>query len=272
MKRLILLTIYSLLIFSCRIVWAQEPIVILHTNDTHSQIESYTNKSGAQVGGIYCRAAVVEEVRKQYDHVILADAGDFSQGSPYFNFFKGCTEIAMMNSLGYQVGCLGNHEFDNGSRSLANCLKKADFPIVCANYVFKDKKLAKFVKKYVVLEVNGKKIGFFGLLIDIKALTQPKNYAELTYINAIEVAETIVSKLKNDEHCDYIVCLSHLGFDAGTPENPDDQMLAEAVEGIDVIIGGHSHTELKEAVVVNGTYIVQTGTKGGYIGKLLLKP
>lgn len=272
MKRLILITIYSLLIFSCRIVWAQEPIVILHTNDTHSHIESFQNKSGEQVGGIYCRAAVIDEVRKQYAQVILVDAGDFSQGSTYFCFFKGNTEISMMNSLGYQVVCLGNHEFDNGSRSLANCLKKAKFQVICANYDFKDKKLAKLVKKCVVLEVNGKKIGLFGLLSDIKVISRPEVYAELTYINAIEVAKTMVAKLRSEEHCDYVVCLSHLGFDEGTPENPDDQMLAKAMEGIDVIIGGHSHTELKEAVEVNGTYIVQTGTKGGYIGKLLLKP
>lgn len=269
MKRLILtlLLICPLWTF----VWAQHDIVILHTNDTHSQIEAFVNKQGKKAGGIYNRAALIDQIKKDNQNVLLVDAGDFSQGTPYFNFFKGKQEIKFMNLLGYQVGCFGNHEFDNGSAALAKLVKQAKFPFVCANYYFFNKKLQKSVKKYTIIEIDGKKIGFFGLLTDIKTITVPKSYSEIKYLNAIDIAECMVKELRDVEKCDYVVCLSHLGFDTGTEDNPDDKMLAEQVSGIDLIIGGHSHTTLKEPVLINGTYIVQTGKKGESLGKVVIK-
>ena len=252
------------------LVWAQTPLVILHTNDTHSQIEPLQDKDGSLVGGIYGRAAIIDQVRQENKNVLLVDAGDFCQGTPYFNYFKGATEIKFMNLLGYQAATLGNHEFDNGSRMLAKQLAKAKFPIVCANYLFFNKKLKNIVKKYVIIEMDGKRIGIFGLLTDIKALTSPQNYKDIKYLNAIDVADCMVKELRETEKCDYVICLSHLGLNSGTEENPDDMMLASQVKGIDVIVGGHTHTVLKEPKIVNGTYILQTGKKGMRIGQLTI--
>ena len=272
MKKIVTFLIINLsCVFLSILLYAQEPLVILHTNDTHSQIEPFKDKDGSMVGGIYCRAAIIDQVRQENKNVLLVDAGDFCQGTPYFNYFKGATEVKFMNLLGYQAATLGNHEFDNGSQMLAKRLSKADFPIVCANYLFFNKKLNNIVKKYVVIEMDGKRIGIFGLLTDIKALTAPKNYKEIKYLNAIDVADCMVKELRETERCNYVICLSHLGLDSGTEENPDDLMLASQVKGIDVIVGGHTHTVLKEPKIVNGTYILQTGKKGQRIGQLTIK-
>lgn len=252
-------------------VSAQTPLVILHTNDTHSQIEPLQDKDGSMVGGIYGRAAIIDQVRQENKNVLLLDAGDYFQGTPYFNYFKGATEIKFMNLLGYQAAALGNHEFDNGSKMLAKQLAKAKFPIVCANYLFFNKKLKKFVKNYVVIEMDGKRIGIFGLLTDIKTLTTPQNYKDIKYLNAIDVADCIVKELRETEKCDLVICLSHLGYLNGTEENPGDLMLASKVKGIDVIVGGHSHTVIEKPDVVNGTYILQTGKKGQKIGVVRLQ-
>ncbi len=266
-KSLIFINILFLLAV-CSLVTAQNPIVILHTNDTHSQIDPLQNNDGTLAGGIYGRAAIIDQVRQENKNVLLVDAGDYFQGTPYFNFFKGASEIKFMNLLGYQAAALGNHEFDNGSKMLAKQLAKAKFPIVCANYLFFNKKLNKIVKKYVVIEMDGKRIGIFGLLTDIKALTLPENYKELKYLNAIDVADCMVKELRETEKCDYVICLSHLGWNTGTEDNPDDKMLAAQVKGIDVIVGGHSHSVIEKPDVVNGTLILQTGKKGLRIGQL----
>lgn len=251
-------------------VSAQVPLVILHTNDTHSQIEPFQDKDGTMVGGIYCRAAIIDQIRQDNKNVLLVDAGDFCQGTPYFNFFKGATEVKFMNLLGYQAATLGNHEFDNGSQMLAKQLAKAKFPIVCSNYLFFNKKLNKIIQKYVILEIDGQRIGIFGLLTDLKELTLPKNYKEIKYLNAIDVADCMVKELRETEKCDLVICLSHLGLDSGTEENPDDTMLANQVKGIDVIVGGHTHSVLDKPLTVNGTTIVQTGKKGQRIGQLTI--
>jgi 5'-nucleotidase len=268
-KHLIFINLLFLLAV-CSLVTAQNSIVILHTNDTHSQIDPLQNNDGTLAGGIYCRAAIIDQVRKENKNVLLVDAGDYFQGTPYFNFFKGASEIKFMNLLGYQAAALGNHEFDNGSKMLAKQLAKAKFPIVCSNYLFFNKKLNKIIKKYVVIEMDGKRIGIFGLLTDIKALTSPQNYKDLKYLNAIDVAECMVKELRETEKCDYVICLSHLGWKIGSEDNPDDKMLAAQVKGIDVIVGGHSHSVIEKPDVVNGTIILQTGKKGLRIGQLTI--
>lgn len=249
---------------------AQEPLVILHTNDTHSRIEYSINRQGDTIGGVICRADVINDIKKQHENVLLVDAGDFSQGSVYYSFFKGKTEIEIMNLLDYNICCLGNHEFDFGCKSLAKVLKKAKFPIVCSNYDFADRHLSKIVKDFYIMEVQGKKIGFFGLLTNIQYISSTYNKNMLSYHNAIETAQEMVYQLREVEHCDMVICLSHLGFDIGTKENPDDKLLAQNVKGIDIIIGGHSHTALQEAVIINNTYIVQAGNKGEYLGQIIV--
>jgi len=246
------------------------PIVVLHTNDTHSTLESYTESGVGDVGGMLRRHSFIQQTRNQYPNTIVVDAGDFSQGTPYFNLFKGVPEIELMNMLGYDVVALGNHEFDNGSKVLAKRLKLANFKIVCANYKFKNNKLSKLVKPYAVFNVAGTKIGFFGLLCDMKRVVMPNYYQEVTFLDPIDAAKKTVELLKNKEQCDIIICLSHLGFDAEFLDDITDKILAEKVSGIDFIIGGHTHKLIEEPVIVNDTKIVQAGKKGIYVGKLTI--
>jgi 5'-nucleotidase len=220
------------------------------------------------VGGIVRRNTFIQETKNQYPNTIVVDAGDFSQGTPYYNLFKGFPEIELMNAMGYDVVALGNHEFDNGSKALVKRLKQANFSIVCANYQFKNKTLAKLVKPYAIITVKDTKIGFFGLLCNIKKLTMPVYYQEVTFLDPMASAIKIVDILKNKEQCDLIICLSHLGFTAEFEEDITDRDIAENVSEIDFIIGGHTHLLLEDPFVVNHTKIVQTGKNGIYVGKI----
>jgi len=246
------------------------PIVILHTNDTHSRLESYLDSEVGDVGGVVRRNTFIQETRTQYPNTIVVDAGDFSQGTPYYNLFKGVPEVELMNTMGYDVVALGNHEFDNGSKHLAKRLKLADFKIVCANYVFKNKQLAKLVKPYTVIYAGDKKIGFFGLLCDMKRIIMPDYYKETFFLDPISTAKKVVEILKNKEQCDLIICLSHLGIDVEISGDITDRELAEKVPEIDFIIGGHTHKLLEEPVIVNDTKILQARKNGGFVGRLII--
>jgi len=246
------------------------PIVILHTNDTHSQLESYKDSQTGDVGGVVRRNTFIQETRSQYPNTILVDAGDFSQGTPYYNLFKGVPEIELMNKMGYDVAALGNHEFDNGSKALINRLKLANFKVVCANYQFKNKHLTKIIKPYTIIYMGNKKIGFFGLLCDMKNMLMPIYYQEVTFINPVDAAQKMVEILKNREQCDFIICLSHLGFEGEFEGDVSDTDLAAKVSGIDFIIGGHTHKLLEEPVIVNDTKIVHAGMKGSFVGKIVI--
>lgn len=272
MKNVItLITLFTALLIINILGFAQSSIVILHTNDTHSQIDPFVSKSSGEVGGVLRRYNFINNVRAKNPHVLLLDAGDFSQGTPFYNFFKGETEITLMNMMGYDVVTLGNHEFDNGSAMLAKQLKKADFKVVCANYNFKNKKLRKIVKPYTIITYDTIRIGIFGLTTDLKGLVSPKTEKELTFLDPVETAKKIVQILKEKEHCDIIICLSHLGLDQIRKNDVSDKILAEQVVGIDFIIGGHSHDYLETPLIINNIQIFQTGAKGAFIGKIELK-
>lgn len=272
MKNVItLITLFTALLIINILGFAQSSIVILHTNDTHSQIDPFVSKSSGEVGGVLRRYNFINNVRAKNAHVLLLDAGDFSQGTPFYNFFKGETEITLMNMMGYDVVTLGNHEFDNGSAMLAKQLKKADFKVVCANYNFKNKKLRKIVKPYTIITYDSIRIGIFGLTTDLKGLVSPKTEKELTFLDPVETAKKIVQILKEKEHCDIIICLSHLGLDQIRKNDVSDKILAEQVVGIDFIIGGHSHDYLETPLIINNIQIFQTGAKGAFIGKIELK-
>lgn len=268
-KAFILLIIITTLLISG---FSQNGVLaILHTNDTHSQIEPFEYKEMGLVGGVLRRNEMITQTRAQYPQLLLLDAGDFSQGTPYFNFFKGYVEIELMNRMGYDATTLGNHEFDNGVKALAKRLKKAKFDIVCANYTFKNRLLKREVKPFIILERAGFKIGIFGLTTDLTGLTSPETLELVTYHDAIESAKILVPMLRNDLKCDLIICLSHLGFDSEDPENPVcDTTLAKEVGGIDIIIGGHTHTFLSEPYMVNGVRILQVANKGKHIGELIV--
>ncbi|MEG1556608.1 MAG: metallophosphoesterase, partial [Bacteroidales bacterium] len=213
----------------------QNELVILHTNDTHSQIEPYQDKKRGEIGGYLRRYELIKQLKAENSNILILDAGDFSQGTPYFNLFKGFPEIEMMSKMGYRAVVLGNHEFDNGTKALAKRLKKASFDVVCANYTFKDKALQKIVKPYIILEINHLKIGIFGLTVNLEGLAFPEVMKQVEYHDAIEIAKKIVPYLKNELKCDIIICLSHLGLDdkEGNPVN--DIALAKAVDNINII-------------------------------------
>ena len=268
--------IYAILLFALLLgvsgLYAQD-LVILHSNDTHSQIEPQTVGENKGLGGYERRENYIEKVRKEYPNVLLMDAGDYSQGTPYFTLFKGDVEIELMNALGYDVATIGNHEFDNGTAELARRVTMASFPIVCANYDFTGTALEGIIKPYTVIEKGGLKIGVIGVLTDIMSLVSPKNVKGIKYIEPYNVVNKLASKLKKKEKCDLVILLTHLGFDGGSKHAPSDDMVAAQSKDIDIIIGGHSHTYITEKKLVpnkNGkdVVIVTANEKGNYVGKL----
>lgn len=272
---------YSLIIivlFSAMTLFAGEKVklVILHTNDTHSQVEP-TQKSAlntSDMGGYARRMGEIKIIREKEKNVVLLDAGDFSQGTPYFNFYNGRIEIDAMNKMGYDAVTLGNHEFDNGIDTLTTILKGAKFPIVSSNYDVSKTPLAKVVKPYFILKRNGIKIGIMALDIDPKSLIIESNYKGLKYIDAVERANEISNLLKKKEKCDVIICLSHLGADS-TKTDVNDFEIAHKTRYIDVIIGGHSHSIITKTTEKNAAgnpiVIAQMGKSGFYLGKIELE-
>jgi len=267
-----------LLVLSTVTVLAQQKIklVILHTNDTHSQVEP-TEKSTlktSDMGGYARRMGLITQIREQEKNVLLVDAGDYSQGTPYFNFFNGRVEIDAMNRMKYDAGTLGNHEFDNGIDTLAVVLKNAQFPMISSNYMLDKTSLFPIVKKYVILEKAGLRIGIMALDVNPESLIFEKNYRGLVYQDPVEKANEVSVLLKKKEKCDVIICLSHLGSD-GTKKEVNDFEIARKTRYIDVIIGGHSHTLITNTTVKNAAgktmVISQMGKSGLFLGKIELE-
>jgi 5'-nucleotidase len=255
---------------------AQEtkPLVILHNNDTHSRIEPLPDNAplyGGR-GGVIRQNACVEAVRGENPNVLLFHSGDFVQGTPYFNLFKGQVEIACMNFMKYDAACLGNHEFDNGLENLAEMVRAADFPIVATNLDFTGTPMEGLTHKYVILQRGGLRIGVIGLTISPEGLVAKYNYGDMKYLDPLQAANETADRLKNQEACDLIVCLSHLGYRADE-ETVGDISLARESEHIDIILGGHTHTFLRFAdrrMNRAGSEVVidQVGDRGIYMGRL----
>src|SRR5262249_15452758 len=216
---------------------AETVITILHTNDTHSQIDPLPdNDRNAGKGGVARRATLVKRIRKENPNSLLIDAGDVLQGTPYFNFYKGEVEYKAMSAIGYDAGTLGNHEFDNGVEALAAALKFANFDIVSANYDVRGTVLEGRVKPYVVKTVSGIRVGLFGLGVSPVALITPDNFKGVTYNDPVIVARDVVKKLRDEERCALVVCMSHLGYNADAKSG--DSFVASQVDGIDFIASG----------------------------------
>lgn len=241
MKRLFLI----ISAFAVLLTASAQDLTILHLNDTHSHIDPQRSGKHMGKGGVIEQAAYVDSVRAACgaENVMLVHAGDFSQGTSYFTELGGDIEIDILNAMGFDVVTLGNHEFDNGMEELARRLKNLELPVVCANYDFTGTPLEGIVKPYVILEKAGRKIGIIGLLTDLSSVVSSEIAAALKYIPATDVANSYAEKLRYDEGCDLVMCLSHLGFDE---EVFTDVELAAASRNIDVIVGGHSHTHLKD--------------------------
>lgn len=250
-----------------------QDLVILHTNDSHSQITPQTAGTGKDLGGYERREQYIRKIRKEHKNVLLLDAGDFSQGSPYFTLFKGDVEIELLNALRYDAACPGNHEFDNGEAELARRLRNASFPVLCANYDLTNSPLKEELKPYAVIKKGGKRIGIIGILCPLGNLVSPKNVSGMKYEHPVRIMNRLALKLKNEEKCDLIIALTHVGYTGGTEQHPSDDMLAAASENIDIIIGGHSHTYIDQPAVIKNklgrdVVVVTAGAKGEWVGRL----
>ena len=261
---------YSLFIILCLAACTpQDHLTILHTNDTHSQIEP---KANGQCG--YARRmGLIRQERQADKHLLLLDAGDFCQGTPYFNFYHGRVEIDAMNRMGYDAATLGNHEFDNGLDTLAAVIKGARFPFVCANYDFTGTVLEDLIRPYTIIRKGGLKIGVFGLGCDPKGLIAEKNFLPAQYNDPYPVAQRVTDELRA-QGCDIVVCLSHMGTYGKAPEDVCDVNLAAQTRGIDVIIGGHTHKLYDHLKVANldgdSIPVCQMSKGGAYLGKIVL--
>jgi 5'-nucleotidase len=250
-------------------------LTILHTNDTQSQIEPFAIDAPnfAGLGGLQARADLLQKIRSEEAHVLLLDTGDFFHGSPYFDLYKGAVEIEAMNLMKYDVACIGEHEFDAGIENLAEQLSKASFQTVCANYEFGESSLTNKIKPYVILNKGAIRIGIFGIGVELKGLTSEDTSNKITILNPIEKANEIAQKLKKKEHCDFVICLSHLGLNESPNNKFNDQLLAKETQNIDLIVGGHSHTLLRKPLKFYNkgkqeVLMVQSGWGGVHLGRI----
>ncbi len=248
-------------------------LTILHTNDTHSQVEATSPLAAKNpdMGGYARRMGMIDKIRSEEPNVLLLDAGDYWQGTPYFNFYNGRVEIDAMNRMGYDAATLGNHEFDNGPDTLASVLENARFPIVSSNYVFEHPALANLVKPYIIVERAGLRIGIMAVNVNPEGLIIQSNYQGMEWLDPITVANETALYLKERRKCDLVICLSHLG---GNPEKfkQNDFMLVQNSRNIDVVIGGHSHELIANTTAKNldgrDIIVAQAGKSGLYLGRI----
>lgn len=224
----------------------QNKLVILHTNDTHSNIDPFpvNHPKFPNMGGVSRRASLIQSIRDREEHVLLLDAGDIFQGTPYFNKFKGVLEMKTMAAMKYDIVTLGNHDFDIGMEAYKSALSHASFQVVNANYELTSTPLSEVVKQYTIIKKAGLKIGIFGLGVNLQGLVPVENWKGLTYLDPVSAAQKQADTLRK-EGCDVVICLSHLGYEYKT-DQVSDSVLAASTSGIDVIIGGHTHTFLED--------------------------
>lgn len=264
--------LYLIFLFACcsciTLSAQQKKLMILQTSDTHSQIEpiDQAGDKDFNMGGTVRRATLIDFMRKAHPRLLLFDCGDFCQGTPYYNMYKGNVEVDMMNLMKYDAATIGNHEFDFGLDNLARLFKRAKFPIVCSNYDCKGSVLEKIVKPYTVIVRDGVRIGVFGLSPKLAGLVQSKNYRTLVYEDPLTVANKIVPLLRYKEHCDVVICLSHLGI-------YEDKALIPQTTGIDLVLGGHTHTFMKYPASLKDkdgktVLLLHSGKRGAKVGEI----
>lgn len=251
-------------------------LTILHTNDQHSRIEpfdaSYTKNPNQ--GGFARRASLIQKIRSKEKNVLLLDSGDIFQGTPYFNFFGGELEFKLMSMMKYDASTMGNHDFDNGLEGFLKVLPNAKFPFICSNYDFKNTVLDGKTDDYKIFVKDGIKVGIFAVGIELNGLVGKKNYAETIYKDPIETAQHYADFLRKEKECDLVICLSHIGFDyKDEPEKISDKHLAAKTSGIDLILGGHTHTFLPEPLTFQNkehknVIVNQVGWAGILLGRL----
>ena len=251
-------------------------ITILHTNDVHSHIDPFPSNDpkSPNMGGVSRRATLIENIRKEQPNVLLLDAGDIFQGTPYFNYYGGELEFKLMSMMNYDLATMGNHDFDNGIDGFYSQLPNAKFDFVVANYDFKNTVLDQITKPYKIFNKNGIKIGVFGIGIELEGLVDKKSYKETIYQNPVEMAQEMTRILKKEQKCDLIICLSHLGYQYKNEENKiSDLKLAAQTRDIDLIIGGHTHTFLDKPTIAKNlvgqeVLVNQVGCYGINLGRI----
>lgn len=251
-------------------------ITILHTNDTHSHLDTFssTDPKFPNQGGAAKRATIFNNIKSENPNTLILDAGDMFQGTPYFNYYGGELEIKIMNMLGYEGGTIGNHEFDNGVNSLAEQIMKAKFDVINANYDFKNTLMDGLTKPYKVYIKDGIKIGVFGLGVKLDGLVNKSEYGETVWNHPLEITQDMTQILKNNLHCDLVICLSHLGYRYGANSDMfSDLDLAAKTKNIDLIIGGHTHTFLEKPTIVTNlegkeVIVNQVGCYGVRVGQI----
>ncbi|MFM2337763.1 MAG: hypothetical protein RL115_956 [Bacteroidota bacterium] len=250
-------------------------LTILHTNDTHSRLEPFPMDGGRNqgLGGITGRTSLIQKIRQEETNVLLLDAGDIFQGTPYFNIYKGEPEIKAMTAMGYDACTIGNHDFDAGMENLATQLNRhAKFPMLIANYDFSGTPMEHKTIPYKIFKKEKLKIGVFGISIEGKGLIPDALFGATQYLDPISKANETATILKKEKGCDMVVCLSHLGYKY-SDNKVSDEVLAKETAHIDLIIGGHTHTFLNEPVKMknkNGEDVVinQVGFAGIILGRL----
>ncbi len=257
----------------------KKELVIFHTNDTHSCIyplnPNLADTMLADRGGYIRRLNMINAERKKHKNMLLIDSGDFSQGSPYYTLFMGDVETELMNMMGYDIGTIGNHEFDYGLDNMARIFRKCHFPIVCSNYDFTGTAVEGTVKRYAVMKKNGVKIGFFGLSPELDGLVSKDNYQGVEFLDPVNTAREMVEILRGKEHCDIVICISHLGW-TDDPSYMGDNNLIRLSTGIDLVLGGHSHTYMEQLEYITDAdghqvAVDQNGKYGIYVGKITLE-
>ncbi|MGY0392098.1 bifunctional metallophosphatase/5'-nucleotidase [Bizionia sp. KMM 8389] len=251
-------------------------ITILHTNDVHSHIDPFGPEDGKNPnqGGVAKRAALIDSIRNENPHTLLLDAGDIFQGTPYFNYYGGELEFKLMSKLKYDAATIGNHDFDNSVDGLFAQLPHAEFDFISANYDFSNTIMDGLVKPYKIFNKNGIKIGVFGLGVELEGLVDKNMYKETKYLDPVEISQEMTRTLKEDEKCDLIICLSHLGYHyKNNPDKISDLILAKKTSNIDLIIGGHTHTFLDKPTIVKNrqgknVLVNQVGCYGLNLGKV----
>ena len=249
-------------------------LTILHTNDVHSRIEPFPEDGSrnAGLGGVARRASLIKQIRAEEEQVLLLDAGDIFQGTPYFNLYGGELEIKLMSKLGYDAATMGNHDFDAGIDGFDKQLKHANFPFLIANYDFSGTVLEGKTQPFKVFHKGALKIGVFGLGIALEGLVEASNYGQIKYLDPIPVANQIANQLKQEQHCDLVICLSHLGY-SYKDNKVSDKVLADQTSGIDLIIGAHTHTfmtapEIRKNKQGEEVRIFQVGFAGINLGRI----
>lgn len=251
-------------------------LTILHTNDVHSYIDPFPadHPRNANMGGVSRRAAIIENIRQENPNLLLLDAGDIFQGTPYFNYYGGELELKLMSMMKYDLGTLGNHDFDNGIEGFYSQMHNATFDFVTSNYDFSNTVLQGHTKQYKIFDKNGIKVGVFGLGIELSGLVDRKNYKETKYLDPIEIAQDMSRILKHEQKCDLVICLSHLGYKYNDEKDKiSDVKLATLTKDIDLIIGGHTHTFLEKPTILKNSQgkeviVNQAGCYGINMGRI----